>query len=312
MMTKYLHKYFFICLIMCLTPASIQAAVKHDSIRFLDGKLSVNVREASFKDVVKKISEESGICIYIFDDAENNLITTEFSGRSIESGLRSILKEVDYAIVYQGGSGKGNVKWMNDAYQNKNRSNRSTISGRSWNMTRSKASTRKISNSSNSGRTATVSQTGSTSSKGSLTREADDEGLETADSSNNIYNYSSYSGSSTSSDSEASQKESNTVSGSENDSDELSDTEDDSPLDSDEEAYTYESDDRPSWYYEGISQAEGKLRLRIDNLEKKIVSGIAESEYNTWVSIRGKEIVPTPSEQLEDYYNKLDKLLGDN
>ena len=265
-------------MLLCLAPALSHSAVQQDSIVFSDGKLSVSLRQASFKDVVKKLSEKSGTNIYIFDDTDNSFITTEFSDRPLESGLRSILKGVDYAIVYQSGLKEGNVKWMNDTTGYGKKSHVRKISGRSQisqSMVRSETSqTRRVSNSNDSRRT--TSHMESTSSKRNLIEEDSSEGSEASGSINNIYNNGSYG----------------------------------EAISSDNKAITEESNDIPSWYYEGISDEEAKIRYRIDVLEEQVESGYADKHYESWVKIRGEKIVRHADELVEEYEDRLAELIS--
>ena len=260
------------------------AAVSPGSIVLTNGKLSVKLRQASFNDVVKIISEKTGTDIYIFDDTDNHFITTEFECRSLEFGLRSIFKEVNYAIVYKNGLKKGDVKWMNDAARNSTHGR--LISRQSADINKKKTySNNKISNYRSSGKTVAVSQMESTSSKSGLTGETDDDSGTEDNSSDNYYSSYGSSGSSTSSDSETSEEESS--------------------QDSSEETYSESDDDIPSWYYDGISQEEAKLRYRIDVLEGQIESGYADMHYDHWVKVRGPKIVRHAEELIQEYEDKL-------
>ena len=95
---------------VCLISEFSHAAVQRYSIVLSDGKLSASLKQAPFNDIVTFVSEKAGIQIYIFNDTDKKTLTVEFSDRSLESGLRSILKNVNYAIVYNNGLERGDRK----------------------------------------------------------------------------------------------------------------------------------------------------------------------------------------------------------
>ncbi|MGD9161720.1 MAG: hypothetical protein PVG39_25140 [Desulfobacteraceae bacterium] len=215
------------------------------------------MRQAPFNEVITSVAEETGIEIYIFDDTDKKTLTVEFSDRSLESGLRSILKGVNHAIVYQDGLEKGEVSWVKNIYKKSNRELQGSVLDRSTGLNRRRAvSINKKSNPRiyNTTKRPTNTET-STMANNILSNKSENDTPQNSKSNNN-------------------------------------------------------SDNMPSWYYEGMSKAEGKLRYRIDMLKRQIENGTAEREYEKLASIRGKDIVPTPEEQLKIYYNKLEKLSG--
>ena len=377
MKIKHLIKYFCICSLVCLIPDMSSASFRHEGVVFSNGKLSVNVRRALFKDVVKTISEKSGAHIYIFNEMSNNLITTEFSDRTLESGLRMILKEVNYTIVYNCGSGDGIVRWMNDSDKRKMSAYRYSDINRE-----SLASMRRKSSSDNSARKNNIKNGNSrdidqaahvnasdtvitaahekysvidnSSSKSTgnapaisntyISSGGDRAAQNNGDADGNVYgsevtsNEEAANETSVSSESSAlsydadtyetsqiySEESSNESSGyseeeynyetndPQTDSDDTIESSNDElfETDDDQEYVSTGYDDMPSWYHEGMSNAEGKLRYRIDNLENQIESGRAESEYQLRASIQGEKAAMSPEEQLEKYYDELEEMSG--
>lgn len=324
---KQLKNYLIIFIITCFIPSFSWAAIPSDSIILSEGRLSVKLREAPFKEVMKILSEKTGTHIYIFDDKDNEKLTIEFSDRSLELGMRMILKNVNHAIVYQNEMNNGYVTWAVGTSGNGKRYYERPPSG-IFNGIKSNVSSTadkkdyKV-------RSVTTVGPGAAGIL-SIPNNISDKNIEnytsqtTKGSNNIVYNYVAgrRSDSLESSKSEAANldtantNEPESLSNFEsygNKTGELHDVDDVSDYSSeksDEIVQTYKSNDIPSWYYEGMPKGEGKLRYKIDILENQIESGSAERDYQLRVSLRGEKSVLTPEEELENYYTRLEEMSG--
>jgi hypothetical protein len=100
-----------LCALSLIRPGPGNAAIGQDGLHYKDEFLSVDIRNTSLTDVLESISKSADIDIYVFDGG-NSTITSSFSGRSLQDGLRSILKGVNYAIEYPHQGGKTGVHWL--------------------------------------------------------------------------------------------------------------------------------------------------------------------------------------------------------
>lgn len=303
MKTKHRINLLCFCLLICLSPVISRAAVPRDAIVLNNGKLSVKLRQAPFNDVVQALSEKTGINIYIFDDTAKKTLTVEFSDRQLGSGLRSLFKDINYAIVYHAGLENGNVFWADNILKKSDGKFRNSVSGLSTGMN----GTKRI-DSRNSGKTVKSGGSGrSTYSNNISGKRPENNSLQGSKSGNDIVNnYRSYRGNESTSNS-------NNQSGS-NETGALSNARDGSENSSEYSGgygETYNPDDIPSWYHDGMSTAEGKIRYKMDLLEKDIESGRAEREYQLRVAISGEKAALSPEEQMESYYNRLEELSED-
>ncbi len=262
------------------------AAAGQNRVTFSDGKLTVMVNRASLLDVITAVSEETGTSIYIFDDASCNEVTVELKDRSFKSALRSILRGVNYAVVYEVGFKNGSVTWIEGTEGKKGNIRKNKFSelrtaGKSGTSSRKKV-------------VSTMQDASRSSFPGGSNTLSEKKQSETGnDAVKTEYIYGSRG--SLSANNEINTGETDAVSGSTNAS--TGNVTDRS-----------ESNGFPSWYYEGMSSEEVRIMGKIDLLESQIESGYADRHYDHWVKLRGAGIVRHASELIEEYEERLEKL----
>ncbi len=92
-------------LLLCVTsPSYSQTFNPNLQIEYKNNLLSLSAQKADLKDVLLKISSETGIYVK-FPSALKKQITTKMVHVSVSTALSKILKGTNYAIIYSG-SGK--------------------------------------------------------------------------------------------------------------------------------------------------------------------------------------------------------------
>ena len=297
-------KYLFALLIFCLIPGVSTASVRDGNIVYSNGKLSIKLNQVTLRDVITSISDKTGTSIFIFDDAAQNKVTVDFKNRSFKSALRSVLRGVNYAVVYEDGFKNGSVTWIEGTGRKNGMagiksSGRVAVRSGSGNT---KAAARRAVNSGTSS-SRSIGTTVKNISSTYQTVRPDKSITNTAAGTVVDYRYGG-SGSSTSiTDSTADNQY--TSSDSEDDSDILAEN-------TGENAEISEKADMPVWYEEGMSEKELFLRGKIDVLERQIESGYADRQYDHWVKLRGSKIVRHASELIEEYEGMLQKMSPDD
>ncbi|MBN1903778.1 MAG: hypothetical protein JW927_01640 [Deltaproteobacteria bacterium] len=301
MKIKYLMKTILVALVICCVPVLCQAAKQPEDIEISNGKLSINVHQAPFQEVITKISEKAGVYIYVFDNAKGSYLTAEFSGRPLEAGLRSILKGVNYAIVYQDDHESGNVHWF------KSTDNRPLSGSNKGHAVMAE----KRSNSNNHRGLNTPSQAvPETGRMQAVSAGANSEGLITQD--KRDINYTIAGGAragalkSVQGDahSEGDDFLDEQQGGLENINNNNSSNEDNIAAVEEETS----SKELPAWYKGNMSKEEARLRYRIQTLENDIDSGYADSQYDRWVEIRGPKYIRHADEVIAEYEERLERL----
>ncbi len=77
---------------------------KPSGIDFKNGLLKVSIEKQEFKEIMDEVARETGIII-IMDHPYDEVISVSFDYLPLEKGLRRLLREKDYAFIYQSGEG---------------------------------------------------------------------------------------------------------------------------------------------------------------------------------------------------------------
>ncbi|MBN1625276.1 MAG: hypothetical protein JW944_02025 [Deltaproteobacteria bacterium] len=316
--------FIFIIMLCILKHDAGNASIAQDGVQYKDGLLSVNIRNASLKEFLKIISEKTGVEIYVFGAKEGS-ITANFTGKSLEKGLSSILRDCNFAIVFSENKLGSGVHWYEPLSMGSSGHSRAAgIKGASG-----------APSSSGTKRTAKVSGTesgpvinkgpalsGTDSSKQGIKDGEQEEASEYYLGNNIASGYRNASNGDDGNEDNGDKEGNDEYPYDDNDDESSSDAnqteesiadyeenEDNADVESDgEEGSFAEEEDLPSWYYEGMSREETKLRYRIDTLEKQIESGYADRQYDLWSSIKSEDYLTHTSYWLEIYQERLDNL----
>jgi hypothetical protein len=257
------------------------------------------------KPLFKRLSQryqKGRVSIYIFDGSEGKYLTAEFTERPLESGIRSILKGLNYAIVYQEKHRPGNVQWIKNT-------DKRVLSGTNTVNTVLEVPRLNRNNPTDTNTSShAVPETGrilpgmpGTNSNGVVTQ--DNQALNNHFLSMSTGNSIVWEGDVKYQGEDILEEQQGALENINN-----NDNSDEGNIITVEEETS--KNGLPSWYKGNMSKEEARLRYRIEKLEKDIESGYADNHYDRWVAIKGTKIIRLPDENLADYKNRLQQLLG--
>ena len=85
-----------------LSPRTHSGQPVQSAVTVENGKLSVSLREARFRDVMEAIARQGGIRIRFIGQGGQATLTDSFAGLPLEGGLRRLLRGMNYVFVYWG------------------------------------------------------------------------------------------------------------------------------------------------------------------------------------------------------------------
>ncbi len=88
-----------ICLLWSVSPEPA-CAETHPVVRYASGKLTLKAKDVSLISLLRDISGVTGMEVFVDKDINPAKINVDINNKSLENGLKSILKGFNYALIY--------------------------------------------------------------------------------------------------------------------------------------------------------------------------------------------------------------------